>query len=163
MSERNSCCLLQANFNLGNVYRQTGHFEAAVYCYETVTQTSPGHWRGLLNLSVALMGLGKTSDAQKALKHAFKASGKRLTPPGTPGTCLHTCTTSLPTCLDMPGSCSRVQGVSRRIPHAGVARIGGKFVTTPLPAGPSTRRAPAHVASLGVCSCSGANEVDGQE
>ena len=35
----------QAHFNLGNVFRQCGHFEAAVYCYEMVVDAVPGHWR----------------------------------------------------------------------------------------------------------------------
>ena len=68
----------QAHFNLGNVFRQCGHFEAAVYCYETVTDAVPGHWRGLLSLAVAHMGLGHTAEAQRHLRAAFQASGASL-------------------------------------------------------------------------------------
>lgn len=68
---------MQAHFNLGNVFRQCGHFEAAVYCYKTVVEAVPGHWRSLLNLAVALMGLGRTAEAQRSLRAAFKACGAR--------------------------------------------------------------------------------------
>jgi hypothetical protein len=37
--------------------------------------TVADHWRGLLNLAVAQVGLKKTSEAQKNLRKAFKASG----------------------------------------------------------------------------------------
>jgi hypothetical protein len=71
---------MQAHFNLGNVFRQCGHFEAAVYCYEMVTDAVPGHWRGLLSLAVAHMGLGHAAEAQRHLRAAFKASGALHTP-----------------------------------------------------------------------------------
>ena len=38
----------------------------------------PDHWRGLLNLAVAQVGLKRTSEAQKNLRRAFKASGARM-------------------------------------------------------------------------------------
>lgn len=41
-----------------------------------MVDTVPDHWRGLLNLAVAQVGLKKTSEAQKNLRKAFKASGK---------------------------------------------------------------------------------------
>ena len=66
---------VQAHFNLGNYYRQTAKFEAAEFCYKAVIDAVPDHWRGLLNLAVAQVGLKKTSEAQKNLRHAFKASG----------------------------------------------------------------------------------------
>lgn len=66
----------QAHFNLGNVYRQLGIFEAAVHCYGMLLELAPGHWRALLNLSVALAGLGRNHEAHKALRASFKASGK---------------------------------------------------------------------------------------
>jgi len=65
----------QAHFNLGNVYRQMGIFEAAVHCYGMLLELAPGHWRALLNLSVALAGLGRNHEAHKALRASFKASG----------------------------------------------------------------------------------------
>jgi Flp pilus assembly protein TadD len=65
----------QAHFNLGNVFRQCGEFEAAERCYSNVLRASPGHWRALLNLSVALAGLGRNSEAHRALRASFKASG----------------------------------------------------------------------------------------
>ena len=60
---------------MGNYYRQTAKFEAAEFCYKAVIDTVPDHWRGLLNLAVAQVGLKKTSEAQKNLRRAFKASG----------------------------------------------------------------------------------------
>jgi len=65
----------QALFNLGNLQRQCGEFESAVECYEGVLAQAPGHWRALLSLSVALIGLGREDAAAKALRRAFKASG----------------------------------------------------------------------------------------
>ena len=44
-------------------------------CYEGVLGQAPGHWRALLSLSVALIGLGREDAAKKALRAAFKASG----------------------------------------------------------------------------------------
>ena len=46
-------------------------------CYNTVVEAVPGHWRSLLNLAVALMGLGRTGEAQRSLRAAFKACGAR--------------------------------------------------------------------------------------
>ncbi len=66
---------MQAHFNLGNVYRQCGQLEAAEHCYSMVLQAAPGHWRALLNLSVALAGMGRSSEAHRALRASFKASG----------------------------------------------------------------------------------------
>ncbi|EIE19554.1 hypothetical protein COCSUDRAFT_67698 [Coccomyxa subellipsoidea C-169] len=66
---------IEAHFNLGNVFRQCGEFEAAERCYQNVLTAAPGHWRALLNLSVALAGLGRNSEAHKALRASFKASG----------------------------------------------------------------------------------------
>ncbi len=65
----------QALFNLGNLLRQHGEFEGAVECYEGVLAQAPGHWRALLSLSVALIGLAREDAAKKALRAAFKASG----------------------------------------------------------------------------------------
>lgn len=65
----------QAHFNLGNYYRQTAKFEAAEFCYRAVVDAVPEHWRGLLNLAVAQVGLKKTAEAQRNLRRAFKASG----------------------------------------------------------------------------------------
>ena len=48
----------QALFNLANLQRQCGEFEDAVRSYERVVALSPDSWRGLLNYSVALIGLG---------------------------------------------------------------------------------------------------------
>ena len=69
---------LQAHFNLGNYYRQTAKFEAAEFCYKAVVDVVPDHWRGLLNLAVAQVGLKRTSEAQRNLRRAFKASGARM-------------------------------------------------------------------------------------
>ena len=69
---------MQAHFNLGNYYRQTAKFEAAEFCYKAVVGVVPDHWRGLLNLAVAQVGLKRTSEAQKNLRRAFKASGARM-------------------------------------------------------------------------------------
>ncbi|CAK0785712.1 hypothetical protein CVIRNUC_008923 [Coccomyxa viridis] len=66
---------VEAHFNLGNYYRQTAKFEAAEFCYKAVVDVVPDHWRGLLNLAVAQVGLKRTSEAQKNLRRAFKASG----------------------------------------------------------------------------------------
>ncbi len=66
---------MQAHFNLGNVYRQCGQLEAAEHCYSMVLEAAPGHWRALLNLSVALAGMGRSSEAHRALRASFKASG----------------------------------------------------------------------------------------
>ena len=81
-SELTSCLIplisglpMQAHFNLGNYYRQTAKFEAAEFCYKAVVDVVPDHWRGLLNLAVAQVGLKRTSEAQKNLRRAFKASG----------------------------------------------------------------------------------------
>ena len=41
-----------------------------------MVDTVPDHWRGLLNLAVAQVGLKKTPEAQKNLRKAFKASGR---------------------------------------------------------------------------------------
>jgi tetratricopeptide (TPR) repeat protein len=71
-------CPLQANFNLGNVFRQEGNFEAAEFCYKRLLKATPNHWRALLNMAVALTGLQRTSEAQKYLRKAFKASGRVL-------------------------------------------------------------------------------------
>lgn len=65
----------QALFNLGNLQRQCGEFEAAISNYEGVLQISPDHWRGLLNYSVALVGVGRDEEAKRALRRAFKLSG----------------------------------------------------------------------------------------
>lgn len=73
---------MQANFNLGNVYRQTGIYEAAEFCYRAVLTSVPNHWRALLNLAVALAGMERTAEAQKCLRKAFKASGVALLPAG---------------------------------------------------------------------------------
>ncbi len=72
------CCPGQALFNLGNLQRQCGEFEAAIANYEGVLEISPDHWRGLLNYSVALVGVGRHEDAKRALRRAFKLSGARL-------------------------------------------------------------------------------------
>ena len=69
---------MQAHFNLGNYYRQTAKFEAAEFCYKAVVDAVPEHWRGLLNLAVAQVGLKKMSEAQKNLRRAFKASGPSI-------------------------------------------------------------------------------------
>lgn len=66
---------LQALFNLGNLQRQCGEFEAAIANYEGVLEISPDHWRGLLNYSVALVGVGRHEEAKRALRRAFKLSG----------------------------------------------------------------------------------------
>ena len=44
-------------------------------CYEGVVALAPGHWRALLSLAVALVGLGREDAAGKALRRALKASG----------------------------------------------------------------------------------------
>ena len=80
-SERTTHLWLQAHFNLGNYYRQTAKFEAAEFCYKAVVDVVPDHWRGLLNLAVAQGGLKKTSEAQRNLRRAFKASGARMHDP----------------------------------------------------------------------------------
>ncbi|CAL8471190.1 g10732 [Coccomyxa elongata] len=66
---------IEAHFNLGNVYRQCGQLEAAEHCYSMVLEAAPGHWRALLNLSVALAGMGRSSEAHRTLRASFKASG----------------------------------------------------------------------------------------
>jgi Flp pilus assembly protein TadD len=66
---------LQALFNLGNLQRQCGEFEAAIRNYEGVLAISPDHWRGLLNYSVALVGISREEEAKRALRKAFKLSG----------------------------------------------------------------------------------------
>ena len=73
--ERNHNMHVQAHFNLGNMYRQCGQLEAAERCYYMVLEAAPGHWRALLNLSVALAGMGRSSEARLALRASFKASG----------------------------------------------------------------------------------------
>ena len=67
----------QALFNLGKLQRQCGEFEGAIANYEGVLEISPDHWRGLLNYSVALVGVGRHDDAKRALRRAFKLSGAR--------------------------------------------------------------------------------------
>lgn len=71
---------MQALFNLGNLQRHCGQFEAAVACYEGVVALAPGHWRALLSLAVALIGLGREDAAGKALRRSLKASGGSLVP-----------------------------------------------------------------------------------
>ena len=44
--------------------------------YERVLELSPDSWRGLLNYSVALMGLGRELEAKQALRRAFRLSGE---------------------------------------------------------------------------------------
>jgi tetratricopeptide (TPR) repeat protein len=82
MKNMNQSCKLnvllawaQALFNLGNLQRQCGEFEAAIVNYEGVLEICPDHWRGLLNYSVALVGIGREEDAKHALRRAFKLSG----------------------------------------------------------------------------------------
>ena len=70
------CIYLQALFNLGNLQRQCGDFEGAIANYETVLELAPDHWRGLLNYSVALIGVGREAQAKAALRRAFQLSGK---------------------------------------------------------------------------------------
>lgn len=72
------CPLVQALFNLANLQRQCGEFEAAVASYERVLALSPDSWRGLLNYSVALVGLGRELEAKTALRRAFRLSGALL-------------------------------------------------------------------------------------
>ena len=67
---------MQALFNLANLQRQCGEFEAAVRSYERVLELSPDSWRGLLNYSVALVGLGRELEAKQALRRAFRLSGE---------------------------------------------------------------------------------------
>ena len=69
---------VQALFNLANLQRQCGEFEAAVVNYERVLALSPDSWRGLLNYSVALVGLGRELEAKTALRRAFRLSGALL-------------------------------------------------------------------------------------
>ena len=68
----------QALFNLANLQRQCGEFEDAVKSYERVVALSPDSWRGLLNYSVALVGLGREAEAKQALRRAFRLSGDSL-------------------------------------------------------------------------------------
>ena len=65
----------QALFNLANLQRQCGEFEAAVHSYKRVLELSPDSWRGLLNYSVALVGLSREAEAKQALRRAFRLSG----------------------------------------------------------------------------------------
>ena len=67
---------MQALFNLANLQRQCGEVEAAVRSYERVLELSPDSWRGLLNYSVALVGLGRELEAKQALRRAFRLSGE---------------------------------------------------------------------------------------
>lgn len=53
--------------------------------YERVVALSPDSWRGLLNYSVALVGLGREAEAKQALRRAFRLSGDSL------HRCLATC------------------------------------------------------------------------
>ena len=46
--------------------------------YERVVALSPDSWRGLLNYSVALVGLGREAEAKQALRRAFRLSGEFL-------------------------------------------------------------------------------------
>ena len=46
--------------------------------YERVVALSPDSWRGLLNYSVALVGLGREAEAKQALRRAFRLSGDSL-------------------------------------------------------------------------------------
>ena len=71
-------CGSQALFNLANLQRQCGEFEDAVKSYERVVALSPDSWRGLLNYSVALVGLGREAEAKQALRRAFRLSGDLL-------------------------------------------------------------------------------------
>jgi tetratricopeptide (TPR) repeat protein len=71
------CVAPQALYNLGNLDRQAGDYGAAIAAYDAVLAADAGHWRSLLNKAVALVGLGRRSDAQAALKRAFALSGAR--------------------------------------------------------------------------------------
>ena len=71
---------LQALFNLANLQRQCGEFEAAVRSYERVLELSPDSWLGLRNYSVALVGLGRELEAKQALRRAVHLSGESAQP-----------------------------------------------------------------------------------
>lgn len=66
---------LQAWFNKGNLERQGARYEEALHCYRTVLRAQPGHWRSELNSAVALIGLQRADEAQRALRRALELSG----------------------------------------------------------------------------------------
>lgn len=66
---------LQAMFNLGNLHRQGGEYQAAVQSYDSVLRLDDQHWRSMLNKAVALIGLHQDRAAQLSLKQAYQVSG----------------------------------------------------------------------------------------
>lgn len=66
---------LQALFNLGNLHRQRGEFQAALRSYDSVLRLNDKHWRSMLNKAVALIGLHQDRAAQLSLKQAYQISG----------------------------------------------------------------------------------------
>ena len=66
---------LQALFNLGNLHRQGGEFQAALRSYDSVLRLNDKHWRSMLNKAVALIGLHQDRAAQLSLKQAYQISG----------------------------------------------------------------------------------------
>ena len=66
---------LQALFNLGNLHRQCGEYQAALQSYDSVLGLNNKHWRSMLNKAVALVGLHQDRAAQLSLKQAYQISG----------------------------------------------------------------------------------------
>lgn len=67
---------VQALFNLGNLHRQCGEYQAALQSYDSVLRLNDKHWRSMLNKAVALIGLHQDRAAQLALKQAYQVSGE---------------------------------------------------------------------------------------
>jgi tetratricopeptide (TPR) repeat protein len=72
--------LWQALFNLGNLDRQCGDFEAALASYDALLEQDPSHWRAHMNRAVALLGLSHAEEAHSSLEAALAIAGmvKRL-------------------------------------------------------------------------------------
>lgn len=55
-------------------------------CYQTVIQLQPQHWKAVLNIAVAEIGLGRLEEAQHTLKEALQMSGELISPSPIPHT-----------------------------------------------------------------------------
>jgi len=63
--------LLDAHFNLGNLYRRMGRPADAANCYQGVLRIEPNHARAYLNLGLAATDLGDTTNAIECYRRAL--------------------------------------------------------------------------------------------
>ncbi|KAK6929679.1 hypothetical protein RJ641_003773 [Dillenia turbinata] len=58
--------------NMGGLYMEMGRYQRVSEMYTRVLSVLPNHWRAQLNEVVALLGVGETKEAKRALKEALK-------------------------------------------------------------------------------------------